>query len=868
MLAKGMKLGPYEIVGPLGAGGMGEVYLARDAALGREAAVKVLPAHLGSDGERLLRLEREARVLATLSHPHIATVYGLHDDGGVRFIAMEYVAGEDLSDCIARGPLPWEEAVTVALQIAEALEAAHESGIVHRDLKPANVKLQPDGRVKVLDFGLAKALAPSLDGSGVDPLDSPTITSANTTAGMILGTAAYMSPEQARGRVVDRRSDLWALGVILWEMLTGRRLFAGETVTDTIAAVLRGPLDLDALPAATPTPVRRLVRRCLARDPAQRLRSAGDAVLELRDAAAGQTEPGPTAAPARTARLPWLVAAGALVAVVALAVLLGRRPEPAMPLLRFQINPPQDVHFNTEDAPICLSPDGLRFVCRLEPQEEIVLLSLTGAAPITLAGDGYDPFWSPDGRRVAYFTDQLMVVDVGGKQPQSLTPIADGRGGSWSAQGLVLYSPDPASGLFCVPEGGGEPRQVTTVDRQSGELGHWRPWFLPDGRHFLYMILASQTEVGGLYVGDLDSPMRKRLLPEASAPQYAAGHLLWIQERRLLARPFHAGRLEFTGQAHVLAEDILYSEQYGSASFSASSNGVLAWQRAGIVPDRVLATYSSDGRFLAGIGQPGDFNIDLSPDGRYLAVCSTDSRMHTQDVWIVDFEREVRTRFTLEDSPDFGPVWSPDGQHLAWAFSSSAGWKIRTRRADSSGDTKELLAASDFLEPVDWSPDGTMIIFERYSSAGRGDLHLLPLDGSPPVPFENDRQNTSSARFSPDGRHLAYVSDESGRNEIYVQPFPTTGAKWQISRAGGVAARWSPDGSRLYYVQDRGVLMAVDVRSKVPFDAGPARELFALDSADYEPLPDGSFVASVRGGTPQGTPIDFLMGWPQTLTRP
>ena len=726
------------------------------------------------------------------------------------------------------------------------------------------MKLLPDGRVKVLDFGLAKAIDPGT-GSAVDLALSPTMTSAGTIPGVIMGTAGYMSPEQARGKPVDRRADLWALGVIVWEMLTGRRLFTGETATDIIAAVVRGPLELDALPAGTPPAVHRLLRRCLARDPAERLRSAGDAALELREALApaAPADTGPTFTP--RSRWPWLVAGVALVAAAVFGLGPRRGAAPELPLLRFQITPPTGASFDYQDAPIALAPDGLRYLCRQNPDEQLIVRFLDSTAPVPLKVKGYDPFWSPDGQRLGYFTDHLNVMDAGGGQPVALTEVIDGRGGSWSSRGVLIYSPGLNSGLFSITVGGGQPQAVTTVDHESGEIGHWRPWFLPDGRHFLFMVLSSKAEVGGIYAGDLESPLRKRLLPIATAPKFASGHLLWLEERRLMARPFDQDSLEFTGEARALADSVIYSEQWASAAFSVSNDGVLAWHGAVTEADRRMGLYAADGRLLETIGLPGDANLDLAPDGRRLAVTGRSPSLLTSDVWILDFERGVRTRFTLDDSPDYGPVWSPDGRQLAWAISSSTGWRLMARNLDGIGGNRELLTAPHVLEPVDWSPDGKWILYEHSNVTSWGDLSCLPVGGGAPVPFEADPQTAMSGRFAPDGRHVAYVSDESGRQEIYVQPFPVTGAKWQVSGDGGDSPRWSADGRRIYYIEGRRQMMEVVVRGAEPFSPGPPRKLFELDSTDYEPLADGRFVASVRGATPRGEPIDFITGWPRLM---
>ncbi|MEO8195351.1 MAG: protein kinase [Thermoanaerobaculia bacterium] len=803
----------------------GEVYRATDSRLKRDVAIKVLPPAFTEDKERLARFEREAQLLAQLNHPNIAQIYGLETSGATHALVMELVPGPTLDERLAAGPFSLTESLSVALQLALALEEAHEKGIVHRDLKPQNIKASSDGRVKVLDFGLAKAMDPAGAPASAGDLarsptlmNSPTLTAVHgTQLGVILGTAAYMAPEQARGGAADKRADIWAFGVVLYEMLTGRSLFAGPTVSDTLAGVLKSEIDWRALPAGTPAAIRSLVRCCLERNPKNRLHDIADARIVLEEQIGGKVDeaiPGggmPAVSAAGRSRLVGRLALGiAALALAGLAWTLatrGRSDDRPRPAARFQILPPEEAEFNSTDGPLELSPDGQSLLFRLEkPDGEhgLAIRRLDSFDIRELPGTtrAYDAFWSADGRSIGFFRSHLETIDAAGLQPPlQLAAVRDGRGGSWSSNGTILFAPDPTGAIYRIGASGGTPVAVTEVDAKLGELAHMRPSFLPDGEHFVYLIKAERVESSGIFVGALDGKLKKRLLPSDTAPRFAPpSFLLLFQSDRLVARRLDLERLAVTGEAVELADGVEYTTRFESLPASASLDGRLVYHQPSTGQLRQTVRTDRLGKRLATIGEPGDSNLDLSPDGRRLAVVRFDPERRRQFVWIHDLARDVR--FPLSpDSPASGPVWSPDNRTVAYAAETSTEPRIATRPADG-GPERVVWRDPFIIEPVDWSPDGRWILAEVGSAAGRTDLMLVPADGTGgAVPFANQRFNEDSGRFSPDGRFIAYVSDESGRAEIYIEPVARSGAKWLVSGRGGKAPRWSSGGRELLYVE-------------------------------------------------------------------
>jgi serine/threonine protein kinase/WD40 repeat protein len=747
-LSSGTRLGPYEVLAPLGAGGMGEVYRARDTRLGREAALKVLPEIFAKDAERMARFEREAQVLASLNYPNIATLYGLEESGDTRALAMELVEGPTLAERIAAGAIPVEEAVPIAKQIAEALEYAHEKGIIHRDLKPANVKITPEGVVKVLDFGLAKALDDAPAAGSIN--NSPTMSLAATRLGVILGTAGYMSPEQASGKPADKRSDIWSFGVLLWEMLAGKRLFDGESVSHTLADVLRAEIDWKPLPAATPTVIRDLLRRCLDRDGKARLRDIGEARIAIQKYLANPAgallsmDSGPsTAPPSPRLRTAWAIAT---LAALALAVVHFREASPEPVAVRFQIPEPEKAHFGSR---LALSPDGRRLAFTAAAtggRTQVWVRSLDTLESRALPGtDGDDLaalFWSPDSRFIGFWASgKLKKIEASGGPPQTLCDVSTTPGGTWNRDGVILFGSN-AGGLSRVPAAGGTPAPVTTLDTSRQEVFHTWPQFLPDGRHFIYIARSNQPENSAIYAGSLDSKDRKRLVGSSFSAAYAPspspdkGHLLFLREATLMAQPFDAARLELSGEAFPVAEQV--GAVLSQSFFSVSGNGVVAY-RSGVSGRAThLLWFNRDGKSLGEVGPPGAYNdVALSSDGTRVAVSRADLQTTNPDIWLLDLARDgAATRFTFDPGIERDPVWSPDGTRLAFSSTRGGLSNVYQKLGTGAGSEEPLLQPGVSQRPKDWSHDGRFLLYVRDDPKTEADLWVLPLAGDrKPFPY-------------------------------------------------------------------------------------------------------------------------------------
>ncbi len=862
-LADGALLGPYEIISPLGAGGMGEVYRARDARLNRDVALKVLLEVFAQDAERMARFEREAQVLASLNHPNIAQLYGLED----RALVMEYVPGETL-----QGPLPLDDALAIARQIAEALEYAHEKGIVHRDLKLANIKITPEGQVKVLDFGLAKALDD--DPSAVNPAHSPTLSLAATRAGVILGTAGYMSPEQARGTPVDKRADIWSFGVVLYELLTGRPTFRGETVSDTLAAVLKTDPDWSALPAGAPL---HLLRRCLERDRKQRLRDIGDARLEIDEILhappAQPFAPAPAAVlPKSRERLAWAAAAALLVAGLAVSFVHFREKPADLRPVRFQIFPPPKTTYAISDSPI-VSPDGRRLVFSAgatqdKPQLWLRSLDTLAMQPLPGTEGGFFPFWSPDSRFIAFFADQkLKKVDTTGAPPQTLCEMGPGRGGTWSQDSTILFG-SVRNPLRRVPAAGGEPKPVLQLDSANQELQVW-PWFLPDGRHFLYYSGVADAGKSGIRAGSLDSAETRPVLAAQSNFGFAPpGFLLFARQQTLMAQSFDAGKPQVSGDPFPVAEGVGRFAALG-ARFSISQTGVLAW-RGGVSVSTQIASYARDGKRLAAAGEPrGIVQFALSPDEKRLALEAVDSRTNNRDIWLLELAGSIFSRVTSDPAPETDPVWSPDGRELV--FSSGRKGTLNLYRKVVGGPPEEmLLESADQKYAAQWLPGGSIVFLNINGKS----FSRLPLAGDrKPVPLFQSEFDKDQPAVSPDGRWVAYNSSESGRWEVYLASFPSFTERRQISNSSGCQPLWRRDGKELFYLTLEGKLMSVDIKPAATPEAGPARELFAVPVRvdptrnQYAVTADGRkfyFLESLDEGP---VPMTVTLNWTTGLTR-
>ena len=873
---------------------MGEVYRASDSRLSREVAIKVLPSEVADDPERLARFKREAQALAALNHPNVGAIYGLEEADGAPFLVLELVEGETLADRLDRGPLPLGEALELARQIADGLAAAHDKGIVHRDLKPANVKLTPDGQAKVLDFGLARAYAPEGSGPSSPSLShSPTLAAQGTAAGVILGTAAYMSPEQARGKAVDRRADVWAFGVIVWEMLTGQRLFAGETVSDILAGVLRAELEWKALPAGTPPAVERLLRRCLARDPKQRLHDVADARLEIQDALAAKGETGAApgadaAAPRQRALLPWTLAGVFALAAAGLGVLAARHLGERPGVVRFEVPAPAQTEFqlvSNRPGPVAVAPDGksLVFAAASEGQTRLYLRRLdeTEARPLGGTEGAMYPFWSPDSRSIGFFADErLKRVEATGGAPLALCRAPLGKGATWSPAGVIVFAADATSALQRVAQGGGEPVAVTTLDAARQDDSHRHPRFLPDGRHFLYLARTaggSQRGDNAVMVGSLDGGPGTLLLRSAAAAEYAAGHLLFLRERTLLAQRFDPGRLALEGEPVMIGDDVRLLGGAAAQAVVAASADVLVLQRGQVGNDRRLVWRDRAGKELGTLGDPARymFQAALAPRADVAAVTVLDSSSGNPDVWTYDLARGVRSRFTFDPRTDTSPLFSPDGKDVVFYSQREAKPGLYRKPVGGAGAEELLLESQVNAHPSGFTPDGRALLFHQQSQTTSWDIWSLPLEGErKPTLVLGMPSVECCAVVSPDRRFLAYVTDESGRAEVYVTPWPGGGRKWQISARGGLYPRWRRDGREILYQALDGTVTAAAVSAAADsFSVHAEAPLFRTRSAvtiEYvlQPTPDAQrFLVVETIGEDVALPLTVVLGWQALLKR-
>ena len=893
-LPAGSNLGSYQNLSLVGAGGMGEVYQAQDTRLGRSVAIKVLPEEFTRDPERLARFQREARLLASLNHPNIAAIYGFEEQNGTRFLVLEFVAGRTLAEILDQGALPIDDALHICLQIADALEGAHEKGVIHRDLKPANIKITPEGKVKVLDFGLAKAMPP--DASSADLSKSPTVTARSVAEGVILGTAAYMSPEQARGKSVDKRADNWAFGCVLFECLTGRKVFAGETVSDTLAAVLKLDPAWELLPEDTPANIHTLLRRCLNKNPLHRLRDIGDARIEIQDALSGHAVSAVKRTPSRRTRrelIAWLLA-GVLLLALAGAFLISkisRKKEETTSMVRFEAPFPENYLFVVA-APVSLavSPDQKRIavVAIINGRPQIVLRSLDSGTfqPLPGTEGAAFPFWSPDSQSIGFFSNagQLRKVAIGSGAVVNLCDAPNGRGGTWNRDGVILFAAGTV--LQRVDAGGGKPVTVTKPETER-ETAHLWPCFLPDGSHFIYLAKGTNRENGGIYAGRLQSDQRKLLIKAESNPIYSStGYLFCVREGNLTAQLFDADHLELSGEPVTLADRIAVHPATSQAVYGVSGD-LLAYGNLSF-PKSQLTWFDYKGAVISTVGPPREYRAPtLSYDGKKLAVEVLSGT--ASDIWILDLTRDVFSRFTFHPAADVTPVFSPDGKNIA--FSSARDGNPTILMKPTSGDAGEtvLYRMNSTTLINDWSKDGRYILFDNVDVRTKSDIWVLPLkvpgsatsgsypadadrlnlEPGKPVPLVQSEFEDRKGAFSPNGRWVAYSSDESGRDEIYVRTFSRAGGKWQVSTNGGDQAAWRADGKELFYLGPDRKLMSVEVKTSGDiFEAATPRALFESRVASASALrnfyvvnPDGRkflFYVPVNAGPSK---LNVVLHW-------
>jgi serine/threonine protein kinase len=862
-LTAGSKLGPYEILAPIGEGGMGQVYRAKDTKLKREVALKVLPDSFAGDPERMARFQREAEVLASLNHPNIAQIYGVEE----RALVMELVEGQTL-----QGPLPLETALNYAKQIADALEAAHDKGIVHRDLKPANIMVKPAGVVKVLDFGLA-AVAQSSDQS--NPANSPTLTISPTRAGMILGTAGYMSPEQARGKAVDKRADIWAFGVVFYEMLTGERLFEGETVSDTLAQVLTKQPDWEQVPSK----VRRLLKKCLEKDPKKRLRDIGDAWELLEEGAPEAT----ASSRSRLGMTGWAAAVVFAIALAGLSFLHFREKPPEALLARTSILPPEEASgfvLNANFGGSAISPDGrvLAFVANVKGKSSLFVRPLDSLAARILPGtEGASrPFWSPDSRNIGFQANgKLQRIGLNEGAPRIICDSAQARGATWNADGVIVFHSRTNQALSRVAASGGAPQPITAVDEKT-ETYHYWPQFLPDGKHFLYLIRAQPVTQSAIYVGSLDDkPEEKKRVklvdsqlgaifaPNPSTP--GKGHLLWVQGQSLMAQAFNPETLKLSGEAVPVAESIGETETNGYADLSASRMGVLAYGNSRLGSYR-LNWIDRSGKKSEPFAESGA-GFRISPDGNSAMTIRSSS---TTELWRIDLLRNAQTRFTFSGGQ--APVWSPDGREVVF----NNGAAIFRQPASGAGEAVELVKQKSGNIPLDWSEDGKWLLYSQLAGA-ETEIWAMPMEDAGKIgkPFVFLKApGLSHARFSPGAagqRWMAYTSRESGQYQVYIQDFPDKHGKWQVSTTGGLGPVWNRNGKELFYRNEGGnIAMAVPVKANgMALSLGQPVPVFDVPGAsDYDVNPDGKrFLVLLPQDQGRQDSITLVQNWQSGLGR-
>jgi serine/threonine protein kinase len=880
------KLGPYEIQSPLGAGGMGEVYRARDTQLDRTVAIKILPAHLSCDPEAKQRFDREARTISSLSHPNICHLYDVGEQDGASFLVMEFLEGETLADRLHKGPLPVEQVLKCGIEICDGLEKAHKSGVIHRDLKPGNIMLTKSG-AKLLDFGLAKpVLATRPPSSG---LTQTMISSQNplTTEGTIVGTFQYMAPEQLEGHEADARSDIFALGAVLYEMVTGKRAFEGKTTASTIAAILAAnPPALSTVQPLSPPSLEATVQNCLAKDPDERLQTAHDVKLQLKwmqDASSSRMP-----AVSRLQPRPWNIA-GWMVAGLLLLLLLGA----AAWWLRGR-EMPSAMYFNSSvpfsASYVSLSPDG-RMLALVgfsdQANKNVIWIHQVGVRGATVlqgtSGASY-PFWAPNGRSLGFFADgKLKTIDIAsGRSAQVIADAPFGRGGSWNREGVILFTPDAWSGLSRVSSSGGTPVAVTKVDVAQYQVSHRWPVFLPDGHHFLYLAcnFSGMLDKNMIFVGSLDSDEKRPILSASTNAVYVEpGYIVYWRDNALVAQRFDAHNYSLSGEPHIVSDEVQYFPQTNLAVFTVAGRTLVAQTAAGnSVNKSQLIWFDRHGKQVGSVGPPDLVaNPKLSPDGKRVAVDRTDADARHVNIWIHDLTSDGISRL------GFGPwleqvvLWSPDGKQVLYTSNERLFFSLYLKNSDGSGSAQTFI---DFHNPQqgpwDWSRDGKYVL-----ARNERELWYVTMPGRQARPLVQSQWLIRNAQFSPDEKFVAYASSETGNWEVYVSPFPTFSSKWQISRGGGEEPRWRGDGKELFYLAPDGKLMAAEVKSEAKNSAGfesgspiplfqthPRQPMSAMDFFSYDLTPDGQkFLVNSRVESSNTAPLSVILNWSSEMEK-
>jgi Tol biopolymer transport system component/predicted Ser/Thr protein kinase len=888
-LTPGTKLGPYEIIAPLGAGGMGEVYRARDTRLGREVAVKVLPGSLADNAQARERFEREARAVSKLNHPHICTLFDVGDEGTTHFLVMEYLEGETLAQRIERGTLPPDLALKYAEQTADALWKAHQAGIVHRDLKPSNIFLTTQG-VKLLDFGLAKDRSlPAQQGEATQSKSPPALADSGTTAGTVLGTYPYMSPEQLEGKAVDSRCDIFAFGAVLYEMLTGQRAFGGKSQASIIAAILeREPQPISELKPACPRALDRFVRQCMAKDPEERWQSAFDLKLEIQGIVASPADANEKTAGGTAKKLLW-VTGGIAAAAVLVALLIGARlthkESPREPIFG-SIVPPAGTYFQIEGdlgIPPALAPDGSAVI--FGAGDAIWYRSLRDGTErmLSRAKNETYPFWSPDSKSIGFFSDgKLKTMDVNGGATKSLCDATNPRGGSWGSNGIILFTPTTRDVIYQIPATGGTPKPVTQLDLKLHTTHRW-PFFLPDGEHFIYMAanhVQPQGEQNGVYIASLDGKLNRLFVSTPAAAEIGGGKILYVKGSELMVQTLDTKTLSLSGNPVAIAEDIVVDVGVWHATFSVSDADTLLFQTGVLTGMSRLEWVDRAGKHLSFASEAGAFfGPKLSKDGTRILVATGDPGA---DIWELDATGQKKTRLTFDRMSTSEAVWSPDETRFAYGLGlGGKRFTLNVKASSGSGEAKLLEETSDINSPTAWSPDGRYLLCERFEN-GDDQIWLVDLEGKEPSrAFSTSAGTTSilqsSGQFSPDGKWVAFTAATAGGPQTYVRPFPEGGGLWQASTEGGRWPRWRRDGKELYFVSDRNVMTAVSVHvdgeglkfgaPQPLFSFRPALRIFRQGMIAYDVSPDGNKFLLNAAADENTRPLTLVINWSAELKQ-